>query len=93
MSIGHPIVYSTQGELELGIDYAPAIVREHGLSTLLQVARAAGLGRQLELDLGITFAPAIVRSHGLRDAHTHPLVARRKGHSFRGATRRMGSTH
>ena len=59
MSIGHPIVYSTQGELELGIDYAPAIVREHGL----------------------------------RDAHTYPLVARRKGQSFRGATRRMGSTH
>ena len=24
-------VYSTQGELELGINYAPAIVREHGL--------------------------------------------------------------
>ena len=83
MSIGHPIVYSTQCELELGIDYAPAIVREHGLSTLLQVARAAGLGRQLELDLGIHYAPAIVRDHGLADAHTWPLVSAKRGTSFR----------
>ena len=45
----HSTVYSTQGELELGIDYAPAIVREHGL----------------------------------RDAHLQPLVAWRKGQSFR----------
>ena len=27
----HSTVYSTQGELELGINFAPAIVREHGL--------------------------------------------------------------
>ena len=39
--------------------------------------------KQLELDLGIDFAPAIVRNHGLQDAHTRPLVARRKGASFR----------
>ena len=38
-------------------------------------------------------ATALVARHGLRDAHTYPLVARRKGQSFRGATRRMGSTH
>ena len=49
MSVRHPIVYSTQGELELGINFAPAIVREHGL----------------------------------RDAHLQPLVAWRKGQSFR----------
>ena len=58
-------------------------MRERNLSTLLQVARAAGLGHQLELDLGIDYAPKIVRDHGLRDAHTYPLVARRKGQSFR----------
>ena len=39
--------------------------------------------KQLELDLGLDFAPAIVRNHGLQDAHTRPLVARRKGASFR----------
>ena len=49
MQHGHSTVYRTQGELELGIDYVPAIVREHGL----------------------------------RDAHIQPLVARRKGQSFR----------
>ena len=49
MSIGHSTVYSTQGELELGLDFVPSIVREHGL----------------------------------RDAHLRPLVARRKGQSFR----------
>ena len=49
MSIGHSTVYSTQGELDLGIDFAPAIVREHGL----------------------------------KDAHLQPLVAWRKGQSFR----------
>ena len=38
---------------------------------------------QLELELGIDYAPAIVREHGLRDAHLRPLVARRKGQSFR----------
>ena len=38
---------------------------------------------QLELELGINFAPAIVREHGLRDAHLQPLVAWRKGQSFR----------
>ena len=58
-------------------------MRESNLSTLLQVARAAGLGQQLELDLGIDYAPAIVREHGLQDTHLWPLVARRKGESFR----------
>ena len=58
-------------------------MRESNLSTLLAVTRAAGLGQQLELDLGIDYAPKIVRDHGLRDAHTYPLVARRKGQSFR----------
>ena len=38
---------------------------------------------QGELDLGIDYAPAIVREHGLRDAHLQPLVAWRKGQSFR----------
>ena len=38
---------------------------------------------QLELELGITYAPRIVREHGLKDAHIQPLVARRKGQSFR----------
>ena len=38
---------------------------------------------QGELDLGIDFAPAIVREHGLKDAHLQPLVAWRKGQSFR----------
>ena len=54
-------------------------MRESNLSTLLQVARAAGLGQQLELDLGIDFAPARVRSHGLRDAHTYPQVSPDRG--------------
>ena len=39
--------------------------------------------RQQELPLGIDYAPDIVRRHGLRDAHIQPLVARRKGESFR----------
>ena len=38
---------------------------------------------QGELDLGIDFAPAIVREHDLKDAHLQPLVAWRKGQSFR----------
>ena len=58
-------------------------MRESNLSTLLQVVRASGRGSQLELDLGINYAPAIVREHGLKDTHLWPLVARRKGESFR----------
>ena len=58
-------------------------MRESNLSSLLAVTQAAGLGHQLELDFGIDYAPKIVRDHGLRDAHIYPLVARRKGHSFR----------
>ena len=53
------------------------------LSSVLEVARQFAPATQLELPLGIDYAPAIVREHGLRDAHTHPLVARRKGQSFR----------
>ena len=58
-------------------------MRESNLSTLLQVARAAGLGHQLELDLGIDYAPKIVRDHGLQEAHTNPLVSAKRGASFR----------
>ena len=39
--------------------------------------------KQLSLELGISYAPAVVRNHGLADAHLQPLVARRKGESFR----------
>ena len=38
---------------------------------------------QGELELGIAYAPRIIREHGLRDAHLQPLVAWRKGQSFR----------
>ena len=41
------------------------------------------MGLRSQQQLGLDFAPAQVRSHGLRDAHTYPLVARRKGASFR----------
>ena len=43
--------------------------------------------KQLELDLGIDYAPKIVRAHGLQDAHIYPLVALRKGQSFRVSAR------
>ena len=39
--------------------------------------------RRNQQQLALDFTPAQVRSHGLRDAHTHPLVARLKGASFR----------
>ena len=44
---------------------------------------AAGMGLRSPQQLGLDSAPAQVRAHGLRDAHTHPQVARRKGESFR----------
>ena len=42
-----------------------------------------GLRSPQPQQLALDFAPAQVRSHGLRDAHTYPQVARRKGASFR----------
>ena len=54
-----------------------------GLSTLAEIAGGAGLRSPQPQQLGFDFAPAQVRSHGLRDAHTYPLVAPRKGESFR----------
>ena len=54
-----------------------------GLSTLAEIAGGAGLRSPQPQQLGLDFAPAQVRSHGLRDAHTYPLVAPRKGESFR----------
>ena len=44
---------------------------------------AEGMGLRSPQQLALDFAPTQVRSHGLQDAHTHPLVARRKGVSFR----------
>ena len=44
---------------------------------------ASGMGLRSPQQLGLDFAPARVRAHGLRDAHTCPLVAPRKGESFR----------
>ena len=55
-----------------------------GATPIKSCERAAGLGsQQLELDLGIHYVPQLVRDHGLRDAHIRPLVAQRKGQSFR----------
>ena len=54
-----------------------------GLSTLAEIAGDAGLRSPQPQQLGFDFVPAQVRSHGLRDAHTYPQVARRKGESFR----------
>ena len=54
-----------------------------GLSTLAEIAGGMGLRSPQPQQLALDFAPAQVRSHGLRDAHTHPQVARRKGESFR----------
>ena len=57
--------------------------RSSGLSTLAEIAGGAGLRSPQPQQLGLDFVPAQVRSHGLRDAHTYPQVARRKGESFR----------
>ena len=53
------------------------------VSTLAEIAGGMGLRSPQPQQLALDFAPAQVRSHGLRDAHTYPLVARRKGESFR----------
>ena len=57
--------------------------RSSGFSTLAEIAGGMGLRSPQPQQLGLDFAPAQVRSHGLRDAHTYPQVARRKGESFR----------
>ena len=54
-----------------------------GFSSAAEIAGAIGLRSPQPQQLALDFAPAQVRSHGLRDAHTHPLVAPRKGTSFR----------
>ena len=57
--------------------------RSSGFSTLAEIAGGMGLRSPQPQQLALDFAPAQVRSHGLRDAHTYPQVARRKGESFR----------
>ena len=52
-------------------------------SSVAEIAGGMGLRSPQPQQLALDFAPAQVRSHGLRDAHTHPQVARRKGESFR----------
>ena len=48
------------------------------------IPQLRGIAEQGQLWLpGIDFAPEKVRAHGYREAHTWPLVARRKGESFR----------
>ena len=54
-----------------------------GFSNVAEIAEGMGLRSPQPQQLALDFAPAQVRAHGLRDAHTHPLVARRKGASFR----------
>ena len=54
-----------------------------GFSSVAEIAGGMGLRSPQPQQLALDFAPAQVRSHGLRDAHTHPQVARRKGASFR----------
>ena len=57
--------------------------RSSGFSSVAEIAGGMGLRSPQPQQLALDFAPAQVRSHGLRDAHTHPQVARRKGESFR----------
>ena len=54
-----------------------------GFSSVAEIAGGMGLRSPQPQQLALDFAPAQVRSHGLRDAHTYPQVARRKGESFR----------
>ena len=53
--------------------------RSSGFSSAAEIAGGMGLRSLQPQQLGLDFAPARVRSHGLRDAHTYPLVAPRKG--------------
>ena len=57
--------------------------RSSGFSSVAEIAGGMGLRSPQPQQLALDFAPAQVRSHGLRDAHTYPQVARRKGASFR----------
>ena len=57
--------------------------RNSGFSSVAEIAGGMGLRSPQPQQLALDFAPAQVRSHGLRDAHTYPQVARRKGASFR----------
>ena len=57
--------------------------RSSGFSSVAEIAGGMGLRSPQPQQLALDFAPAQVRSHGLRDAHTYPQVARRKGESFR----------
>ena len=57
--------------------------RSFGFSSVAEIAGGMGLRSSQPQQLALDFAPAQVRSHGLRDAHTYPQVARRKGESFR----------
>ena len=57
--------------------------RSSGFSSVAEIAGGMGLRSPQPQQLALDFAPAQVRSHGLRDAHTYPLVAPRKGASFR----------
>ena len=52
-----------------------------GFSSVAETA--GGMGLPSPQQIALDFAPTQVRSHGLRDAHTYPQVARRKGESFR----------
>ena len=61
----------------------PSHNRRSGFSSVAEIAGGMGLRSPQPQQLALDFAPATVRSHGLRDAHTYPLVARRKGASFR----------
>ena len=48
-----------------------------GFSSVAETA--GGMGLPSPQQIALDFAPTQVRSHGLRDAHTYPQVARRKG--------------
>ena len=65
--------------------------RSSGFSGVAEIAGGMGLRSPQPQQLALDFAPAQVRSHGLRDAHTHPQVARRKGESFRVPASRASS--
>ena len=69
MQHGQSTVYSTQGELDLGIDYAPDIVRRHGL-------RDAHLRPLVSRHKGESF-----RVHA-RDAWGYPSIELRAGNSW-----------
>ena len=56
--------------------------RSSGFSSAAEIAGGMGLRSPQPQQLGLDFAPARVRAHGLRDAHTYPLVAPRKGASL-----------